>query len=281
MYVNWNHCVKRARGKFIYIATSDDTMPPDCIEKLLGALEAHPECGLAHCRLRVIDEAGNEATDDWWSHTSMFAQSSGGLLHERHVRKAPFDGLLHLTGQSVYISTTQLLIRRAAFEQVGMFQPRWGSVGDFAWNMLAGLLLDAVHVPETWGGWRMHPGQATAGAGLGDMNHLRKIDEMIEDSLEKAGNFDSRRIITKLRSEWEANSRESRHFASMLRNTRSFIDRQVFVTRSLLAGSEAARRHLRSRLRGQRQNLEAIFADELRDSVERVIGGPALVPVIS
>ena len=58
MYENWNNCVRQARGEFVYIATSDDTMAPDCLEKLLAALEAHPECDLAHCPLRAIDETG-------------------------------------------------------------------------------------------------------------------------------------------------------------------------------------------------------------------------------
>lgn len=277
MYANWNRCVERARGEFVYIATSDDTIPPDCIEKLVAALDSHPECGLAHCSLRVIDESGNEPEEDWWEDSSMFGISSGGLLHKMHVRKAPLDGLLHLTGKSVYISITQLLIRRSVFERIGLFEPRWGSVGDFAWNMLAGLVVDAVHVPATWGGWRIHAGQATAAAGIGEVDHLRKIDEMIADSLRKSENHDSGRVLNELRSEWETESREIRHFYSKLRNTGSFVTRQAFVARSLVDGSRAARRHLWSRLRGEQRNFEAVLADEIRRSVERVVGGPVLV----
>lgn len=39
LYAGWNECLRRATGDFIYIATADDTMSPDCLEKLSGALE--------------------------------------------------------------------------------------------------------------------------------------------------------------------------------------------------------------------------------------------------
>jgi GT2 family glycosyltransferase len=140
MYVNWNNCVRRARGKYIYIATSDDTMAPDCLEKLVEALETHPECDLAHCQLQAEGELA-DAKNDWWQKRSLFARSSGDLMDCLHIRLAPFDGLLHLYGEPVYTSTTQLLIRRSLFDRIGLFEPRWGSIGDFHWGMRVSLLI--------------------------------------------------------------------------------------------------------------------------------------------
>ena len=65
MYANWNRCIRRARGEFVYIATSDDTMAADCLEKLVAALQRHRDCDLAHCRLRKLDEYGIEKPDIW------------------------------------------------------------------------------------------------------------------------------------------------------------------------------------------------------------------------
>ncbi len=39
IYAGWNECLRRACGKYVYIATSDDTMAPECLEKLSAALE--------------------------------------------------------------------------------------------------------------------------------------------------------------------------------------------------------------------------------------------------
>src|SRR5437764_4130389 len=150
MYANWNNCINAARGEYVYIATSDDNMASDCLEKLVEAMDANPECDLAHCALRMFDRNGDELPSEWWSQWSLFARSSRPLLNQRHVRRAPYDGLLHLSGDTVYTSITQLLIRRSLFALTGLFESRWASLGDFNWNMRAGLLANAVHVPDTW-----------------------------------------------------------------------------------------------------------------------------------
>ncbi len=62
MYANWNNCLRLAKGEFVYIATSDDTMAPDCLERLIDALDQYPDCDLAHCPLRVIDDASEVCT---------------------------------------------------------------------------------------------------------------------------------------------------------------------------------------------------------------------------
>lgn len=183
LYANWNNCIRECRGEYVYIATSDDTMAPDCIAKLVAALDAHSDCDLAHCPMRVIDGEGREAFD-WWSPGSIFARSSGKWRTLPHKRIAPLDGLICLLGDNVYSSVTQLLIRRSLFDRVGPYRPDWGSVGDFHWNLKAGLAASAVHVPDTWGGWRMHESQATAAVNFGSEEHDRKIDAMIADVLE-------------------------------------------------------------------------------------------------
>ena len=186
IYPNFNRCIRQAQGSFVYIATSDDTMAHDCLERLVAALTENPDCDLAHCPMRVIDEDGMPG-GDWWSGNSIFARSSGDLLHRPHKRIAPVDGVLCLLGDNIYSSVTQLLIKRSLYERIGYYPANWGSLGDFHWNLRAGLAASAVHVPDTWGGWRMHAGQATAGVRLGSADHQAKIDEMIGDVLSDLG----------------------------------------------------------------------------------------------
>ena len=250
MYANWNNCVQAARGEYVYIATSDDNMASDCLEKLVEALDANPGCGLAHCALRMFDANGDELGSNWWSHWSLFARSSGAALHQCHVRRAPFDGVLHLTGDTVYTSITQLLIRRSLFARTGLFESRWGSLGDFNWNMRAGLLADTVHVPDTWGGWRQHTAQATAAARFGSSSHISQIDEMIEHAIATVSSQLDSPIQNALLQKWNPRMRSMRKFDLAMRNGSSRLQRRMSLLYQLAGGSWFAWWHFITRLKG-------------------------------
>jgi glycosyltransferase involved in cell wall biosynthesis len=233
MYANWNNCIRRARGKYIYIATSDDTMAPDCLEKLVAVLERYSECDLAHCRLQAEGESAG-AINGWWQDRSLFARSSGGLMECLHIRLAPFDGLLHLYGEPVYTSITQLLIRRSLFERIGLFEPKWGSIGDFHWGMRVSLVANTIHVPDTWGGWRQHPAQATYHAGLGTDEHRQKIEEMIVDALTRSGQVLSEQVLSQLRRGWRARFRSRSEFLGELDRLRNRRERVNYLLKQML-----------------------------------------------
>lgn len=250
MYANWNRCVERAQGEFIYVATSDDLMPPNCLHELVDALVAHPECDIAHCPLWVMDEHGAAlpAVEDWWWQKSLFAESAGRLVDQPHVRFAPYTGLLHLMGSSVNISMTQLLIRRSLFDRIGLFEAEWGSVGDFNWNMRAGLVANTVHVPGTRGGWRLHASQATAAVAFKSPEFAQKVDAMIAHAVRVCAPMIEPSVRAQLESVWVPHAREMREYLLALRSAPSLLGRYRFLLSSLLSGSTAAREHLRLRL---------------------------------
>lgn len=159
VYAAINKCINLAQGEYIYIATSDDTMMPNCLEVMINALEIHPECDICHTPLQVIDEKGEEITN-WWLNTPP-AKFYDELINKPHVRYAPYDGILYSALRTVYISLTQLLIRRSVFDKVGLFCNDWGSEGDFEWGMRASLVCNIIHIPETLATWRIHAQQAT------------------------------------------------------------------------------------------------------------------------
>jgi glycosyltransferase involved in cell wall biosynthesis len=185
MYPNWNNCLRRATGEFVYIATSDDTMSPDCLEKMVSALEEHPECGLCQCALEIIDENSKLHAYRWKEFA--FGRFAPEWVETRHVRPAPVDGLLHCVLQTVYTSITQLLIRKRVFDNYGLFETQWGSVADFEWGMRVGFLESCVYVPEFLATWRKHPEQAT---GLSESaSARRKMLAMSKVAYQKAVHF--------------------------------------------------------------------------------------------
>ncbi len=277
---SWTPCLKEARGQYVYIATSDDTMPPDCLASLAAALDAAPECDVAHCRLRVIDGDGQdiEEMNRWWAERSVFARSSGEWLDRPHVRKVPFDGLLHLAGESVLISVTQLLVRRSLFDKIGYFSSQWGPVGDFNWNMRAGLVANSVYVPATWGGWRVHGGQATDPARRRTPEHLDRIEDMIDDAFGACRDLMPPPTGETMERVWMPVSRDHRMFDRRLAATSSYLARQWMVARSFAAGSPAARSHVMSKISG-RTPWPKSAPEMIMKWLDRAGAGSAIAPV--
>ena len=186
MYANWNNCIRLAKGEYVYIATSDDTMSPEFLEIMVKALDEYPECDLAHCKLKIIDENGDpHSTLNWdkFYSTAYF----GDLINKKHIRAAPHDGLLHCGVRTVYTSITQLLIRRRLFDKVGLFLTDYGSIADFEWEMRASLVADTIHVPEYLATWRVHREQGTSLDFIDSSKHRQKFIEMMDHALNSAG----------------------------------------------------------------------------------------------
>lgn len=280
MYANWNCCIRQARGDCIYIATSDDTMAPDCLERLLHALDAHPDCDVAHCPVRLVDEHSRPLPemDMWWHKHSLFARSSGDFLNRVHLRRAPYDGLLHLLGKSVYTSITQLLVRRRLFDRIGLFETRWGSIGDFNWDMRAGLVANTIHVPDTWAGWRLHSSQATAGAGLGGPEHRARIHDMIQHAVNACIDQLAVAIREPLTSDWLPRTRLLRDFLPALGQRNGFLQRKAFLARSLFSSPGAVRAYLALRA-ATRQPWPESAATMIRKWLDAAGLGPSLVPI--
>ena len=51
VYAGFNDCIQLARGEYVYIATSDDTMSPDFLEKMVAALDRNRDCECHCCRI--------------------------------------------------------------------------------------------------------------------------------------------------------------------------------------------------------------------------------------
>jgi glycosyltransferase involved in cell wall biosynthesis len=279
MYANWNECVRRAHGEFVYIATSDDGMAPDCLEKLAAALERHEDCDVAHCRLIVVDAAGGLLPQHRAMDLALFERSAPELVHRPHVRRAPYDGLLCLLREHVYYSITETLIRRSLFSRIGNFESRWGSVSDFHWHMRVGLVANTVHVPDTWATWRVHPTQATAAAILDMAEYDAKIDEMILDAVRRCEAMLPSSVAAGLNSYWLDWTRDMTAYYRELR-VRATLARRLFQLTRVFNGPAPARNEVLRRLCGKSKWLD-IAPNEFKRWLESQGLGPALLPCAS
>lgn len=183
-YDAWNKGIEKAKGKYIYIATSDDTMRPECLEKLSSALEANPICDIAHSCLELIDEQSQPFHIQWkdWPKATFY----GDLIKRAHIRLAPHDGFVHAGWSTVYSSITQLLMRRSLFDKVGLFSTDLGPPADFEWGMRATMVGNTIHVPEYLATWRKHNKQLTQEGFLYDSKFYRLLNQMVERAYKQA-----------------------------------------------------------------------------------------------
>ncbi len=179
IYPAWNKCVGLARGEFVYIATSDDTMSPGFLETMVRALDDHPQCDLAHCKLTIIDETGAPHPSLNWDRFYC-ASYFGPMIDQMHIRLAPHDGLLHCGAYTVYTSIVQMLIRRSLFDRVGLFRTDLGTMADFEWGMRVSLVANTIHIPRYLAGWRVHRAQGTDLSFLATAEYRARLTRMID-----------------------------------------------------------------------------------------------------
>lgn len=66
-FKQWNKGVNMAKGKYIWLAESDDSASPDLLATLVNGLESNTSCGIAYCQSNGYDENSNVLGDclDW------------------------------------------------------------------------------------------------------------------------------------------------------------------------------------------------------------------------
>lgn len=169
LYQALNRGIPLARGKFVHVATCDDTMRPEFLARLIEALAICPEAGIAASDLWFINRDGEDLTPADLagylpneSIKDLFALGvvpSSRLMEGLNYRPPPHDSLMHFSVKSVYFSLTQLLVRTPVVRGNGRFDNTVGSIGDIRWILHLTNSSGTVHVPEKLAAWRFHGNQ--------------------------------------------------------------------------------------------------------------------------
>lgn len=191
VFRQWNKGFREARGKYIWIAESDDYADERFLETLIAALEANPSVGVAYCQSWVIDE----------NDVRKFI-----IEHQReHIDRNRWLSSFINTGQdecSRYFilgcminNASSALVRRSVVESIGYADENWRIAGD--WIFWAKMLLasDIAFVAEPLNFWRQHSGTVRSSTSRnGRMiqesydasRYISERTQIPEDILEKA-----------------------------------------------------------------------------------------------
>jgi glycosyltransferase involved in cell wall biosynthesis len=192
LYEALNRGIPLARGKFVHIATCDDTMRPEFLARLIEALAICPEAGIAASDLLFINRDGDELTPadlagylPEESISDLFALGvvpTSRLMEGLNYRQPPHDSLMHFSVKSVYFSLTQLLVRTAVARANGRFDNTIGSIGDIKWLLRLTNSSGTVHVPERLAAWRFHGNQLSV---QGDSSKLPTLMPILKEAAEE------------------------------------------------------------------------------------------------
>ena len=105
-----NAAIHRATGEFVAVLNSDDSYHPERLAHCLDAMQANPAADAVASEISFIDEAGRPKASQWYE---------DALAFYRETRDWP----LALCRANFLMTTSNLFIRRSAFESVGYFLP--------------------------------------------------------------------------------------------------------------------------------------------------------------
>lgn len=205
LYAGWNECLRRARGEYIYFATSDDTAEPRLLERLLAAMRRRDGLRVAVCKHRLIDEEGRDL-----DRPPRRVDAVLGEWTEREcIRSGLTEFLLHACFGTIWVTMTAVLFHRSIMEETGPFRLDQKSRADEHWTLQASLLSDIAYVPEALASWRVYGGQATS-SGL-----TREGARILLDSLDLILEQESSRFPESWRKlpDWREQIRHARHMA--------------------------------------------------------------------
>ena len=105
-----NAAILRATGDFVAILNSDDCYHPERLAACLAALQSDPGLDVVATGMTFIDDDDNAATNPWYDNALSFFKQAGNLS-------------LGLFNANFLVTTSNLFIRRSAFDSIGYFSP--------------------------------------------------------------------------------------------------------------------------------------------------------------
>jgi glycosyltransferase involved in cell wall biosynthesis len=157
VYAGMNHALRIARGRWLNIATSDDTCSPGFLSTLAALVEKHPGPRIALSDFTYIDRDGREIADRFPQKREFY----GDWLGRPHLRDGRSEFLLHCAYGTTWVTLHALLFHRELLGRTGWFRTDQGSNADEEWSLRACLGSDILFQPERLVTWRQYDGQAT------------------------------------------------------------------------------------------------------------------------
>ena len=143
---NWNRCVELSRGGFVCVFHQDDVMQPENLRRKVEVLGQNPGVALAYSDARVVEEDLSERHPGWFTPT-LPNEDKVSAGREFFEKMALGDNL---------VCCPSAVFRRAAFEQLGKFDPQLPYTADWEMWLRLALQFDVAYLKEPLVLYRVH-----------------------------------------------------------------------------------------------------------------------------
>lgn len=160
-FKQWEKGIGLARGRYVWIAESDDWCEPTFLETVLEGLRADPDCVLGYCQAYFV---GSDGVLNWQSRHTRLSETLDG---RDFIRR-------HMAPTSIY-NASMVVWRRDKYEQVPKDYTQYRFCGD--WLFWIGLArLGKVHISgKLLDYYRQHPHNVSTGVYRSGLNFVEEM----------------------------------------------------------------------------------------------------------
>lgn len=152
-FAQWNKGVALAKGKYIWIAESDDYCELNLLEKLVAELDADEKVGIAFAQSYIVDE--NSEIINSFNENYQFIYKS-----DRWKSAFKISGKEECARYLIYSNTipnaSGALMRKSVYEKSGGAETNWKLNGDWFFYVKMLLISDLSYLPEHLNYFRFH-----------------------------------------------------------------------------------------------------------------------------
>lgn len=175
LYAAWNRAVHLARGQYISNANADDRHRRDALEVLAKALDEHPEVAIAYGDVLKTHLPGE----------SFERNTARDAFHWGEYTQEKLESYCCIGPQPMW--------RRSLHEEVGYFDERYVSAGDYDFWLRVSLKYPMLHVDQVLGLYLDNP-ESLEHKGL--IGQYERIDVLCRHHLRKLPSLDDKPLVS-------------------------------------------------------------------------------------
>jgi glycosyltransferase involved in cell wall biosynthesis len=152
-FCQWNKGITAAKGKYLWLAESDDYAHPEMLAALVASLENNSQVGMAYCDSMGIDENGNYLHE--WKEI-LCADLKTDLWKSSFILPGLNFMRRFMSYYNVIPNASATLLRRSVVQQVGLADENTRLAGDWLYWIAILSKGDIAYIHNTYNFFRSH-----------------------------------------------------------------------------------------------------------------------------